>query len=71
VTTDSYLRKEVRKRLKAKKWTQPRLAKAAAVSTDRLKNWLNGRLDLKHAEVVRVLGKLGIVLCVEDRKTTR
>ncbi len=70
MTTD-YLRKEVRKRLKAKAWTQPRLAKASAISTDRLKLWLNGRLDLKHAEVVRMLSKLGLVLDVQERQTKR
>jgi len=67
MTTD-YLRKEVRKRLKAKAWTQPRLAKAAAISTDRLKLWLKGRGDLKHAEVVRMLNKLGLTLDVQERR---
>ena len=70
MTTD-YLRKEVRKRLKAKAWSQPRLAKAAAISLDRIKLWLRGRGDLKHAEVVRVLAKLGLVLDVSERKTKR
>lgn len=67
VTTD-YLRKEVRKRLAAKSWTQPRLAKAAAISTDRLKLWLKGRGDLKQAEVVRMLNRLGVRPEVQERQ---